>query len=44
LDEIEKFYPYGEIKKLKEDNEFFFLVQMFVDNQLIEVETIIEMF
>jgi len=44
LDEIEKYFPEGGIQKLKQDNEFFFLVQMFVDNQLIEVETIIEMF
>tara|TARA_B110000285_G_C15097790_1_gene603132 strand:- start:1408 stop:1554 length:147 start_codon:yes stop_codon:yes gene_type:complete len=44
LDEIEKFYPHGEIQKLKDNGEFFFLVQMFVDNQLIDVETIIDMF
>ena len=44
LDEIENFYPEGSIQKLKQDDEFFFLVQMFVDNQLIDVETIIDMF
>jgi|APSaa5957512535_1039671.scaffolds.fasta_scaffold538147_1 hypothetical protein len=44
LDEVEGNYTKKQIKKLKNNNEFFFLVQMFVDNQLIDVETIMSMF
>ena len=43
LDEIQKDYK-PDLSKLKDNQEFFFLVQVFVDYFIIDVEAVIDLY